>query len=614
MKSAQANIRRRKETIIHRALKKVAIIHTSKQAILILAGEIVKPKLFKNFKTLTIIAFALSALVLPQLAQAQPTVPPSGYLRSLATRFYPKAPPVPVDTTPPTAFTLTSSSGPPLASITTGVASPACAQDPTANVLNGGVRVTWTPSSDPESGVARHVVYLDGVQVASVAISAIDQAYQQATMASGGHVWRVDAVNGAGLITSATLNFRFDNAPPQGTVTAPVNGSTSTNAKPTITWTASDDNCVARIYVQIDGAPLYSSPIAAGTETSYTPTTALTAGAHTVRIHVVDGAGNGTFSATNSFTVQALAPAPTVTFTSGPAEGSTTAYYNQSVGYLVAGTTPTTTCSIDGAPSATCPASPVTMPASSGAHSLKVTATDAGGTTTATRAYMVSVDTTPPLDRGVIVGSPSPSNTADYYYAPVVNATPTPTNPLTLYINPAVNGGVNIQWNHSDYESGICSTTISAMGTGWSIAADQVFTASPCNDRNTGTSNLFSWFGVNQVVATGNKTTIVKNGAGLSTTLNMNVIADGVAPTAATVTPAHLSSVPSGSVVISWSGASDNLGVKNYDVLVDGITLLTKTTALTTTTSMAPGTHTIRVVTRDVVGNTSSVTNTVTAV
>jgi predicted secreted protein len=94
----------------------------------------------------------------------------------------------PTDTTPPTAFNLTS---------------PA----------NGGTTadnhppLTWAASSDPQSGIANYEVWLDGVKVTSVA--GTTTSYNTSNLAGGSHTWYIKAVNGAGLTTQSTSTFTF---------------------------------------------------------------------------------------------------------------------------------------------------------------------------------------------------------------------------------------------------------------------------------------------------------------------------------------------------------------------------------------------------------------------
>lgn len=98
----------------------------------------------------------------------------------------------------------------------------------------------------------------------------------------------------------------FDNYGPS----TPTNFTTSSltnDTTPSFTWTAStdDESSVAAYWVAIDGG----SAMNAGSSTSYSPATALSAGAHTATILAEDVVGNGSaVSSAISFTVDTTAP------------------------------------------------------------------------------------------------------------------------------------------------------------------------------------------------------------------------------------------------------------------------------------------------------------------
>lgn len=115
-----------------------------------------------------------------------------------------------------------------------------------------------------------------------------------------------------------------DNAGPTTPILiAPNNNSYVTTTTPSFVWTAStDDNGIGHYELSLDGSTLFSSiPTSATSNSSYTltynsgnqeytlvPATSLTQGSHTWKVRAVDTLGNGTDSATWSFTVDTQAP------------------------------------------------------------------------------------------------------------------------------------------------------------------------------------------------------------------------------------------------------------------------------------------------------------------
>jgi photosystem II stability/assembly factor-like uncharacterized protein len=105
--------------------------------------------------------------------------------------------------------------------------------------------------------------------------------------------------------TSGAMTI-FDNYAPS----TPTNFTTSSltnDTTPSFTWTASTDNesSVAAYWIAIDGG----SAVNVGSGTSYSPSTALSAGSHTATILAEDVVGNGSaVSSAISFTIDTTAP------------------------------------------------------------------------------------------------------------------------------------------------------------------------------------------------------------------------------------------------------------------------------------------------------------------
>ena len=109
---------------------------------------------------------------------------------------------------------------------------------------------------------------------------------------------------------SVTYSWTVDITPPSApVVTAPANGSTTTNPSPAVSGTAQAN---ATVTVLIDNASVGTTTANASGVWSFTVPAALGVGAHTVTATATDAAGNvSPASAANVFTVQI--PAPTVT-------------------------------------------------------------------------------------------------------------------------------------------------------------------------------------------------------------------------------------------------------------------------------------------------------------
>lgn len=108
----------------------------------------------------------------------------------------------------------------------------------------------------------------------------------------------------------------------------PTAGATITNSKPNIQFSVSDAGSgvdPSKVYIKIDdGAETPVTPTGTGSELtcSYTPSTALSEGAHTVVIRCLDYDGNQSDSVSMTFKVDTVPPVLNVT---SPAEG---AYFN----------------------------------------------------------------------------------------------------------------------------------------------------------------------------------------------------------------------------------------------------------------------------------------------
>lgn len=211
-----------------------------------------------------------------------------------------------------------------------------------------------------------------------------------------------------------------EKTPPAIVITYPTASAVITNNKPIIKWKVTDDDSGVNpdtIGITIDsnskitGSDITKTQVTNGYECSYTPSTALLDGSHTVKVDASDFDGNAASQKAITFKVDTVPPTLNV---SSPAEGLVT--NNPSV--IISGTTNDITSSPvtltykinDGQ------AVPITVNSNgsfsadvslvSGENTISITATDsAGKTTTVTRH--VKVDTVAPSINAVTI-TPNP--------------------------------------------------------------------------------------------------------------------------------------------------------------------------------------------------------------
>ncbi|MCP3140043.1 galactose-binding domain-containing protein [Pyxidicoccus xibeiensis] len=142
-----------------------------------------------------------------------------------------------VDATPPTAFTLLTPA--PGSTITTKPS------------------FTWSASSDPQTGIHRYEVFVDGSPF-PVATTRTTSATLNTAIGNGAHTWFVRAYNWAGgVTTSATATFTLNDTTPPATFAAllPAAGTTVPGATTTFTWEQTTDvgAGVSRYILVLDG-------------------------------------------------------------------------------------------------------------------------------------------------------------------------------------------------------------------------------------------------------------------------------------------------------------------------------------------------------------------------
>ncbi|MFL5347471.1 MAG: adventurous gliding motility protein AgmC [Hyalangium sp.] len=270
---------------------------------------------------------------------------------------------------------------------------------------NGSHTNDTTPaySGTAEAGTTVKV-YVDNVAVGTTTADASgDWTFTQPTpLAEGAHSVSATGTDAAGNTSgsSNTNTFNVDvTAPSAPVVSTPANGSHTNDTTPAYSGTAEAGSTVTVI---VDGVTVGTSTADSSGNWSFTPTTPLADGSHTVSATATDAAGNTSpSSATNTFTVDTSLPSAPVVLT--PADGSRTndttpaytgtAEAGSTVTVIVDGSAVgTTTAAANGSWSLT-PATPLTE----GSHTVSATATDAAGNTSPSSATNTfTVDLTPP--------------------------------------------------------------------------------------------------------------------------------------------------------------------------------------------------------------------------
>lgn len=201
---------------------------------------------------------------------------------------------------------------------------------------------------------------------------------------------------------------------PVFTITAPTASQYLANSTPAIAWKITDDDSgvnPSTIALKIDGTAVDTSKITktavtGGYTCSYTPTSALSDGAHTVVATASDYDGNAAAQKSVTFTVDTIPPTLSI---SAPAEGFITNKSTVTVkGTTDDATSKPVTVTVNGAPIPVTPSgtfsNDVTL--KEGSNTITIVAKDkAGKTTTVTRT--VKLDTAPPVIKSATI-TPNP--------------------------------------------------------------------------------------------------------------------------------------------------------------------------------------------------------------
>ncbi|MBL8918804.1 MAG: hypothetical protein JNJ54_08105 [Myxococcaceae bacterium] len=397
-----------------------------------------------------------------------------------------------------------------------------------------------------------------------------------ADLPQGSHTVNVTATDAAGNVSPAsnTNTFTIDSvAPAAPVVTAPADGSTTANPRPTISGTAEANSTVT---VRVDGNVVGTTTANAMGAWTFTPASALSNGSHTVNATAADAAGNTSpASNTNTFTVAAAAGVPVVTT---PADGSST----NNVRPAISGTAPanaTVTVSVDGSVIGTTTADGMgawtltpTTALSQGSHTVNATATVSGMTSGPSNTNTFTVDTMAPA-APVVTAPANGSSTNDP--RPAISGTAEANATITVRVDGMVIG----------------TTTANAMGA---------WTLTPMNALSAGSHTVSA-----------TATDAAGNASPASNTNTFTI--DTSAPTAPVVSsPADGSTTAQTRPVVSGTAEPNSTVTIRLDGMVAGTTTADATGAFSFTpgAALSNGSHTVNATATDAAGNVSPVSNT----
>lgn len=438
-----------------------------------------------------------------------------------------------------------------------------------SSVTETGFTLTWNKSTDNGSGIKEYKVYRGGTLINTVnaysSLNTIPNSYSvnvSGLSAGTTYAMQVEAVNHAGLTTSSTLNVTTaDTTAP----TAPTGLSSSniTETTATLSWTASSDNVGVTAYEVFRGATSLGTTV----NTSFNVTGLSINQTYSMTVRARDAAGNNSAasSAHSITTADVTAPSAPTGLSSANVTGTsatlswTAASDNVGVneyeifnGASSIGTTANTSFNITGLTNGQ-------------TYSMTVKAKDAAGnvSSASTALSITTLDTSDP------------------------------TAPTGVTSSNVTETSATLSWTAATDNVGVTSYEVFKNGT--SIGS---------------TSNTS--FEVTGLTAgqTYSMTVKAKDAAGnvsLASTAHSLTTADTTAPS----TPNGLSSsnITYTGFTVSWTAASDNVGVTSYEVYLDGSNEPVGTTSGTSfnvTGLNASTAYSVTVKAKDGAGNASS--------
>ncbi|WP_421809238.1 fibronectin type III domain-containing protein [Flagellimonas sp.] len=448
-----------------------------------------------------------------------------------------------------------------------------------SNTTSTGTDLTWSASTD-NIGVTNYEVFRDGVSIANTGTATTFNVTGLSPETSYNFTVFAEDAAGNTSTVSNTVNVNTlagtDTEAPSAVTDLGSSNTTSTGTD--LTWSASTDNIgVTNYEVFRDGVSIANT----GTTTTFNVTGLSPETSYNFTVFAEDAAGN-TSAVSNTETVNTLAAPDTeapsaVTDLSSSNTTSTgtdlawsastdnvgvTNYEVFRDGVSIANTGTTTTFNVIGL-------SPSTS------YDFTVFAEDAAGNTSAV------------------------SNT-ETVNTPGVPDTEAPSAVTDLGSSNTTSTGTDLTWSASTDNIGV--TNYEVFRDGVSIA-------------NTGTTTTFNVTGLSPETSY-DFTVFAEDAAGntsaVSNTETVNTLAapDTEAPSA--VTDLSSSNTTSTGTDLAWSASTDNVGVTNYEVFRDGVSIANTGAATTfNVTGLSPSTsYNFTVFAEDAAGNTSAVSNT----
>ena len=424
------------------------------------------------------------------------------------------------------------------------------------------------------------------------------------------------------LVLNGNMIWQSDVTPPD--VPNPFTNTPTKDTTPTWTWSSIQD---AIVY----GVKLNNNSEIETSSTSFTPSSPLSQGNHTLQVRAKDNANNWSAYGTHTITIDTTAPAvpsptsqtptndTTPTWTWSPISGAVS--YRVRLNGTLQGDVSTTSYTSSNLPQ--------------GTHTIQVASVDGAGNVSAYGSHTIIIDTTAPGIPSPTTQTPTNDTTPTWTWSPISGATS-----YRMRLDGALQGNTS----STSYTPPVLSTgshtfsvaSIDSAGNTSPYGSHTVFidttpaglpnpsTATPTND-NTPTWN---WPAVSGASSYSLKLDGVSKGTTTSTSYTAPTLSDGnhTLQVASIDSAGNMSSYKSHTVTIdtiaqgvpspststptndntptwTWSAISGTLG---YSLKLDGVSKGTTSSTSYTSTQLSPGNHTFQVASVDRAGNVSA--------
>ena len=306
------------------------------------------------------------------------------------------------------------------------------------------------------------------------------------TLADGAHTFEVRGkdVNGVVDPSPATLAWTVDATPPSVSIdTHPTDPSNA--PEPAFTFSSADPTATFQCALDGGSAAACTSPFTGPSVAD---------GAHAFAVTATDPFGNASAPAAFSWTIDTVAPVPTIT--SGPANNAVIAQSSATFTFGVTGGAVAIECSVDAGAAAACTSPQTLSGLGDGPHSFEVLATDAAGNT-GTVATGFTVDTTAP----VVTITSAPTNPTNVAIA-TVGFTVTGATTITCQVDSGAPAACASPFTTAKLSDGAHAVTVRGVdevgnaGTGAAtfvvdtVAPTVTFTSKPANPSNSSSASF----------------------------------------------------------------------------------------------------------------------------